>query len=68
MVGEADGGTAEFADGTVTSFEVVGRDPLSALAVVRTDRGGAESTPMPARSRAAARLVDAVVLPTELAD
>ena len=38
VVGEADGGTAEFADGTVARFEVVGRDPLSDLAVVRTDR------------------------------
>ena len=31
------GGTAEFADGTVARFEVIGRDPLSDLAVVRTD-------------------------------
>lgn len=38
VVGEADGGIAEFADGTVARFEVVGRDPLSDLAVVRTDR------------------------------
>ncbi|MGH3362123.1 MAG: S1C family serine protease [Nocardioides sp.] len=38
VVGEADGGTAEFADGTVARFEVVGRDPLSDLALVRTDR------------------------------
>ncbi len=38
VVGEADDGTAEFADGTVARFEVVGRDPLSDLAVVRTDR------------------------------
>ena len=38
VVGEADGGTAEFADGTVARFDVVGRDPLSDLAVVRTDR------------------------------
>lgn len=37
VVGEADGGTAEFADGTVARFKVVGRDPLSDLAVVRTD-------------------------------
>src|SRR5918997_619156 len=38
VVGEADGGTAEFADGTVARFEVVGVDALSDLAVVRTDR------------------------------
>ncbi|MFC5728640.1 MULTISPECIES: S1C family serine protease [Nocardioides] len=38
VVGDADGGTAEFADGTVARFEVVGRDPLSDLAVLRTDR------------------------------
>lgn len=38
VVGEADGGTAEFADGTTSRFDVVGRDPLSDLAVVRTDR------------------------------
>ena len=38
VVGEADGGTAEFADGTVARFDVIGRDPLSDLAVVRTDR------------------------------
>lgn len=37
VVGEADGGTAEFADGTVARFAVVGRDPLSDLAVVRTE-------------------------------
>jgi S1-C subfamily serine protease len=38
VVGEATGGTAEFADGTVARFEVVGRDALSDLAVVRADR------------------------------
>lgn len=38
VVGEAAGGTAEFADGTVARFDVVGRDPLSDLAVVRADR------------------------------
>jgi len=38
VVGDADDGTAEFADGTVARFDVVGRDPLSDLAVVRTDR------------------------------
>ena len=31
-------GEAAFADGTTAAFEVVGSDPLSDLAVVRTDR------------------------------
>ncbi|QRP50382.1 S1C family serine protease [Amycolatopsis sp. FDAARGOS 1241] len=31
-------GTAEFADGTVARFDVVGRDPLSDIAVIRADR------------------------------
>jgi S1-C subfamily serine protease len=38
VVGDADGGTAEFADGTEAHFDVVGRDRLSDLAVVRADR------------------------------
>jgi S1-C subfamily serine protease len=38
VVGEAEGGTVEFADGTVARFTVVGRDPLSDLAIVRADR------------------------------
>ena len=38
VVGDANGGIAEFADGTVAHFDVVGRDPLSDLAVVRADR------------------------------
>jgi S1-C subfamily serine protease len=38
VVGEAQAGDAEFADGTDARFTVVGRDPLSDLAVVRTDR------------------------------
>ena len=38
VIGEADGGTAEFADGTLARLEVVGRDPLSDLAVIRVDR------------------------------
>ena len=38
VVGRADDGTAEFADGTIARFEVVGRDPLSDLALVRADR------------------------------
>lgn len=38
VVGDAQGGSAEFADGTVARFDVIGRDPLSDLAVVRADR------------------------------
>jgi S1-C subfamily serine protease len=38
VVGDADGGTAEFADGTSSRIDVVGRDRLSDLAVVRADR------------------------------
>ena len=39
VVGRADTGTAVFADGMEARFEVVGSDPLSDLAVLRT-RGG----------------------------
>ena len=38
VVGDATGGEAAFADGTVAAFDVVGRDPLSDLAIVRADR------------------------------
>lgn len=38
VVGEANGGSAEFADGTVARFDVVGRDRLSDIAVIRADR------------------------------
>jgi S1-C subfamily serine protease len=38
VVGDAAGGTAEFADGTEAQFDVVGRDRLSDLAVIRADR------------------------------
>jgi S1-C subfamily serine protease len=38
VVGDAEEGSAEFADGTVARFDLVGRDPLSDLAVVRSDR------------------------------
>ncbi len=38
VVGDAPGGEAEFSDGTLAMFTVVGRDPLSDLAVVRADR------------------------------
>jgi S1-C subfamily serine protease len=44
VVGDATGGTAAFTNGSESPFEVVGRDRLSDLAVVRT-RG---STPAPA--------------------
>ena len=35
VVGDASGGIAEFADGTTARFDVVGRDPLSDIAVIR---------------------------------
>jgi len=38
VVGNADSGEATFADGSTAAIEVVGRDPLADLAVVRTDR------------------------------
>ncbi len=38
VVGQAASGEAAFADGTVARFEVVGRDALSDLAVLRADR------------------------------
>lgn len=38
VVGDAAGGLAEFGDGTVARFSVVGSDPLSDLAVIRADR------------------------------
>jgi S1-C subfamily serine protease len=44
VVGTADRGSALFADGTTAAFRVVGTDPLSDLAVVRTDG----ATPGPA--------------------
>jgi serine protease Do len=52
-VGTATSGTAAFADGTESGFDVVGADPLSDLAVVRA-RGG---TPPAARLGDADRLV-----------
>jgi S1-C subfamily serine protease len=42
VVGHADTGEATFADGSSASLEVIGRDPLSDLAIVRTDRPLAE--------------------------
>jgi S1-C subfamily serine protease len=38
VVGDADGGTAEFADGTTAQLRVAGVDRLSDLAVLRADR------------------------------
>jgi len=38
VVGDVSAGEAAFQDGTVARFELVGRDPLSDLAVVRADR------------------------------
>ena len=38
VVGEATKGEVAFSDGTVATFDVVGRDPLSDLAIVRADR------------------------------
>jgi S1-C subfamily serine protease len=38
VVGDADSGEATFADGSVARLEIVGRDPLADLAVVRADR------------------------------
>jgi S1-C subfamily serine protease len=38
VVGDASAGEAAFADGTVARFELVGRDTLSDLAIVRADR------------------------------
>src|SRR6478609_10016734 len=39
VVADAVSGTAEFADGTQTSIDIVGSDPLSDLAVVRATDG-----------------------------
>jgi S1-C subfamily serine protease len=39
VVAGAEGGTASFVDGTESEFRVVGRDPLSDLAVVRVSDG-----------------------------
>src|SRR4051794_28432668 len=52
VVAGADGGTAAFVDGSEHDFHVVGRDPLSDLAVVRVDSGDLR----PARLGDAARL------------
>ena len=52
VVGNHSSGTATFADGTTTPFQVIGADPLSDLAVVRADG----PTPPPAKLGNAADL------------
>ncbi len=52
VVGKAEAGQAAFADGTTVPFRVVGTDPLSDLAVVRTDG----VIPAPARLGKASQL------------
>ena len=46
VVAAAPGGTATFIDGTELGFDVVGRDPLSDLAVVRATGGGLAAAPL----------------------
>jgi S1-C subfamily serine protease len=46
VVSGSNGGTAEFADGTETRFDVVGADALSDLAVVRVHQYGAPAAPL----------------------
>ena len=46
VVTGATGGTAAFADGTETTFDVVGADALSDLAVVRVHQRGAPAAPL----------------------
>ena len=53
VVGQANGGTAAFSDGTSVPFRVVGADPLSDLAVLRANG----ETPAPAELGEADRLV-----------
>src|SRR5580658_11252570 len=53
VVGRATGGTASFSDGTEVPFRVVGADPLSDLAVLRTTG----ATPEPAELGEADQLV-----------
>ena len=48
VVGNADAGDATFADGSTARLEIVGRDRLSDLAVVRADRDGANPLEPPA--------------------
>jgi len=53
VVGQANGGTAAFSDGTSVPFRVVGADPLSDLAVLRANG----ETPAPAELGEADRLI-----------
>jgi S1-C subfamily serine protease len=53
VVGQANGGTAAFSDGTSVPFRVVGADPLSDLAVLRANG----ETPEPAELGEADQLV-----------
>ena len=46
VVAAGPGGTASFVDGTEVAFEVVGRDPLSDLAVIRATDGGLTAAPL----------------------
>jgi S1-C subfamily serine protease len=46
VVAAASGGTATFIDGTELGFDVVGRDALSDLAVVRATGGGLPAAPL----------------------
>ncbi len=46
VVAGSSGGTATFADGTETTFDVVGADALSDLAVVRVHHPGAPAAPL----------------------
>ncbi len=46
VVAGARGGTATFVDGTELTFDVVGRDPLSDLAVVRAAGNGLAAAPL----------------------
>jgi S1-C subfamily serine protease len=46
VVAGGPGGTASFVDGTEISFEVVGRDPLSDLAVIRAAGGELTAAPL----------------------
>jgi S1-C subfamily serine protease len=46
VVAGGPGGTASFVDGNEVPFEVVGRDPLSDLAVIRASGGGLAAAPL----------------------
>jgi S1-C subfamily serine protease len=57
VVGQSEGGTATFADGSDASFDVVGADPLSDLAVLRLRLGAGAAVPEPATLGDAQELV-----------